>query len=69
MTSFGCPFNCSFCGNEQLRTLNKLNIQRRSIEGCLSELQHLQSKDFQNIENRWRVHVPFNENDLEDYKK
>ncbi|HIH18228.1 MAG TPA: hypothetical protein HA282_02090 [Nanoarchaeota archaeon] len=32
-------------------------------------IQHLQSKDFQNIENRWRVHVPFNENDLEDYKK
>lgn len=32
-------------------------------------IQHLQSKDFQDIENRWKVHVPFNENDLEDYKK
>ena len=28
----------------------------------------LKSKDFRDIEETWRIHVPFNKSDLEDYK-
>jgi len=41
MTSFGCPFNCSYCGNEQLRKVKKHKFFRRSIEGCIAELKIL----------------------------
>jgi len=44
MTSFGCPFNCSFCGNEQLRKVSKLVNKRRTVEGCIRELKHLKDK-------------------------
>lgn len=43
MTSFGCPFNCSFCGNEQLRKIKQFKFIRRSVEGCIKELEHLKS--------------------------
>lgn len=38
MTSFGCPFNCSFCGNEQMRAVGQFKSLRRSVEGCIKEL-------------------------------
>jgi len=41
MTSFGCPFNCSFCGNEQLRKIGRLNIKRRKVDACIKELRDL----------------------------
>ena len=44
MTSFGCPFNCSFCGNEQLRKVKHHKYFRRSITGCIKELKYLKEK-------------------------
>ncbi len=44
MTSFGCPFNCSFCGNEQLRKVNQFNCFRRKPMDCINELQYLKNK-------------------------
>jgi len=44
MTSFGCPFNCSYCGNEQLRKLGRLKMKRRTVDGCIRELKHLKEK-------------------------
>ncbi len=44
MTSFGCPFNCSFCGNEQLRKVKQFKMIKRSREGCIKELQHLKER-------------------------
>jgi uncharacterized radical SAM superfamily protein len=44
MTSFGCPFNCSFCGNEQLRKVGKHKIMRRTVEGCIAELKQLKER-------------------------
>lgn len=41
MTSFGCPFNCSFCGNEQLRKVGKYRYLRRNVDACICELQEL----------------------------
>ncbi len=32
-------------------------------------IPNLQSNDFRDIESRWKVYIPFNENDLEEYKK
>lgn len=39
MTGFGCPFRCSYCNNHQLRPIMK----RRSVEGCIKELEYLKS--------------------------
>jgi len=44
MTSFGCPFNCSFCGNEQLRKVKQFKQIRRKAEDCIAELQHLKER-------------------------
>jgi uncharacterized radical SAM superfamily protein len=44
MTSFGCPFNCSFCGNEQLRKIGLYKSLKRSVEGCIKELRHLKER-------------------------
>ncbi|MFZ2602714.1 MAG: B12-binding domain-containing radical SAM protein [Candidatus Omnitrophota bacterium] len=41
MTSFGCPYSCHFCGNEQLRKVNKHRMIHRTIEGCIKELKYL----------------------------
>jgi len=43
MTSFGCPFNCSFCGNEQLRKINKHRMIRRKVYPCIAELKEMKS--------------------------
>ena len=44
MTSFGCPYNCSFCGNEQLRKVKKHKFFRRNAEHCISELLYLKEE-------------------------
>lgn len=36
--------NCSFCGNEQLRKVNKHRMIRRTVEGCIKELEHLKKR-------------------------
>lgn len=41
MTSFGCPFNCSFCGNEQLRKIKKHRLIRRKVDPCIEELKQM----------------------------
>ena len=37
MTSFGCPFSCTYCQPREL----KIKAPRRSIEGCIKELLEL----------------------------
>jgi len=41
MTSYGCPFNCSFCGNQQLREVGHYLKLRRTVDSCIKELKHL----------------------------
>ncbi|MFH1638318.1 MAG: hypothetical protein ABIB71_07880 [Candidatus Woesearchaeota archaeon] len=36
---------------------------------CRYIIEGLSSKDFKDIEKRWRVYLPFNESDLEEYRK
>ena len=38
MTGVGCPFSCSYCGQEQLRAVGQFKFKRRSAEGCIDEL-------------------------------
>lgn len=49
MTSFGCPYNCSFCGNEQLRKINKQKIFRRRPTACIAELQEMKENGCQYV--------------------
>ncbi len=45
MTSRGCPFRCTFCGNGILRDLYKGKgryVRQRSVEHVIRELEHLQ---------------------------
>lgn len=44
MTSFGCPFACSYCANEELRKHYKRKLIKRSVEGCIEELKRLKEK-------------------------
>ena len=44
MTSFGCPYNCTFCNNEALRQAYPQKITRRSPERCIKELKYLKEK-------------------------
>ena len=32
-------------------------------------IEQLESDDFKDIEKKWKIHIPFNKKDLEDYKK
>jgi len=41
----------------------------KSNEPYISIIPDLQSSDFKAIEKVWRVHIPFNTEDLEDYKR
>ena len=41
MTSIGCPFNCSYCGNEQMRKVGNFKFLRRTVAGCIEELHNL----------------------------
>lgn len=49
MTSFGCPFNCSFCGNEQLRKVYQHRKLRRNVNDCIDELQQLKANGAEQI--------------------
>lgn len=49
MTSFGCPFNCSFCGNEQLRKMKQHTYFRRTPAGCIKELKHLKERGMRHV--------------------
>jgi len=37
MTSFGCPYNCTYCLPRDL----KLQLPRRSVDGCIREIKEL----------------------------
>jgi anaerobic magnesium-protoporphyrin IX monomethyl ester cyclase len=49
MTSIGCPFNCTFCGNEQLRAVGRHRMIRRTPEGCIKELKHLKERGMKHV--------------------
>lgn len=44
MTSYGCPYNCTFCGNQQLREVGQYVKLKRTVEGCIKELKHMKEK-------------------------
>jgi radical SAM superfamily enzyme YgiQ (UPF0313 family) len=44
MTSIGCPFNCTYCGNQQLREIGAFKYIRRSVEGCIAELKLIKQR-------------------------
>lgn len=44
MTSIGCPFNCSFCGNQQLREIGAYKYIRRTVASCIAELKILKER-------------------------
>ena len=48
------------------RFLNK-SIPRK-YDKYVYIIENLSSKDFKEIENKWKVYLPFNKDDLEDYK-
>ena len=44
MTSYGCPYNCTFCGNQQLREVGQYVKLKRSVENCIAELRMMKDK-------------------------
>ena len=44
MTSFGCPYACSYCANEELRKHYDRKLIKRSVEGCIKELKYLKER-------------------------
>lgn len=44
MTSFGCPFNCTFCGNEQMRKTGHYKKLQRKPGVCIDELEYLKDE-------------------------
>ena len=53
------------------RRMNKRFIQNslpKKEDGYIFIIDSLQSKDFKEIEKLWKVYLPFNSSDLEDYK-
>lgn len=44
MTSYGCPYNCTFCGNQQLREVGQYVKLKRTVEGCIKELKYMKEK-------------------------
>ena len=44
MTSYGCPFNCVFCGNQQLREVGQYIKLKRTVDGCIKELTYLKKR-------------------------
>jgi len=41
MTSYGCPYNCTFCGNQQLREVGQYVKMKRTVDGCIKELKYM----------------------------
>jgi len=44
MTSYGCPFSCAFCGNQQLREVGQYVKLKRTVDGCIKELLYLKKR-------------------------
>ena len=44
MTSYGCPFSCTFCGNQQLREVGQYVKLKRTVDGCIKELKYMKEK-------------------------
>jgi hypothetical protein len=44
MTSYGCPYNCTFCGNQQLREVGQYVKLKRSVDCCIAELKMMKEK-------------------------
>lgn len=44
MTSYGCPFRCNFCNNEQLAKVGQYVKLKRTVEGCIKELKFMKDK-------------------------
>lgn len=44
MTSYGCPYNCTFCGNQQLREVGQYVKLKRTVESCIAELKMMKEK-------------------------
>ena len=44
MTSYGCPYNCTFCGNQQLREVGQYVKMKRSVECCIAELKMMKER-------------------------
>ncbi len=44
MTSYGCPYNCTFCGNQQLREVGQYVKMKRTVESCIDELMMMKEK-------------------------
>jgi len=44
MTSYGCPYNCTFCGNEQLRAVGQYVKMKRTVESCVDELEYMKKQ-------------------------
>jgi radical SAM superfamily enzyme YgiQ (UPF0313 family) len=49
MTSFGCPFNCSFCGNDTLRNVKQYKHLQRNPDKCIEELKYLKQKGAKHV--------------------
>lgn len=49
MTGIGCPFNCTYCGNEQLRKIGSYKYRRRSVDGCIKELRILKERGMEYV--------------------
>lgn len=41
MTSYGCPYNCTFCGNQQLREVGQYVKMKRDVDECIKELKFM----------------------------
>jgi hypothetical protein len=53
------------------RKMGKMFINKslpKKYEKYVYIIEHLSSKDFKEIENKWKVYLPFNRDDLEGYK-
>lgn len=44
MTSYGCPYNCTFCGNQQLREVGQYVKLKRTVDSCISELKMMKER-------------------------
>lgn len=49
MTHYGCPFNCTFCGNEQMRKVGFFRKIERDVDKCIEELQMLMLKGMEYV--------------------
>lgn len=56
LTSRGCPFNCSYCGNSFLMDAFGNRVRERSVENCINELKEVKKYRhiiYINIEDDW----------------